>query len=388
MFSDSALPIINGVSLSIDALIRELRRQGHSVHLFTASYPRYEDPDPNTYRTMAIETPWAPGYPMAIPPFYGLLRKFRRHKFDVIHTHTPFTMGFVGLRWAQSHEIPIVSTYHTLYDRYVHYIPYIPRRYLRFKIAKHTNFYYNSVSQVICPSEAARKWLRRHSVDTPITVIPTPVFEKQMLDRSECRSKLGISPGERVMLYVGRLAKEKNLETLIQMAAIAMRKDPSIRLILVGDGPHRTACLELVRSLGIGDRVTFAGFVPRQEVDTFYAAADVFVFCSVTETQGLVVQEAMAYGLPAVVVVGGGAGENVVNGENGFLVKNDAETFANAVNALLSDDVLYSSLAEGAKRFVIGRSPAVTTQRVIQVYRSAMLGESREEVMEGSIHVR
>lgn len=388
MFSDSALPIINGVSLSIDALIRELRRQGHSVHLFTASFPNYEDPDPNTYRARAIITPWVPGYPMAIPPFYGLLKKFRRHRFDVIHTHTPFTMGFVGLRWAESHEIPIVSTYHTLYDRYAHYIPYIPRRYIRFKIAKHTSFYYNSVSHVICPSEAARKWLQRHSVDTPVTVIPTPVFERQMLDRPECRAKLGIAPGQKVMLYVGRLAKEKNLETLIQMASIAMRRDPSIRLILVGDGPHRTACLEMVRSLGIGDRVTFAGFVPRQEVDAFYAASDVFVFCSVTETQGLVVQEAMAYGLPAVAVVGGGAGENILNGENGFLVKNDAETFAEAVNILLSDDALYSKLAEGAKRFVGSRSPEATTAKVLQVYRGAISGEAVEEALEGSIHVR
>lgn len=388
MFSDSALPIINGVSLSIEALIRELRRQGHSVHLFTANYPKYEDPDPNTYRTRAIETPWAPGYPMAIPPFYDLLKKFRRHQFDIIHTHTPFTMGFVGLRWAQSHEIPIVSTYHTPYDRYVHYIPYFPRRYLRFKIAKHTNFYYNSVSRVICPSQAARKWLQRHSVDTPATVIPTPVFGRQMLDRSECRLKLGIAPGQKAMLYVGRLAKEKNLETLIQMASLAMRRDPSIRLILVGDGPHRAACLDLVRSLGIGDRVTFAGFIPRQAVDAYYAAADVFVFCSVTETQGLVVQEAMAYGLPAVAVAGGGAGENILNDENGFLVKNDAETFAEAVNMLLSDEVLYSRLAEGARRFVIGRSPEATTASVVSVYWSAIDGVAEGLPAGESFHVR
>src|SRR6185295_6790654 len=140
------------------------------------------DPDPNTYRFHALETPIARQYPLAIPPFFPMLRKFRRHTYDLIHTHTPFTIGFVGMRWAESHGIPLVATYHTLYDRYIHYIPYFPRRYLRFKLAKHTNFYYNKVDHVITPSEAALRWLRRHSVTTPATVVPTAALAKRFFD--------------------------------------------------------------------------------------------------------------------------------------------------------------------------------------------------------------
>lgn len=372
IFSDSALPILNGVSVSIDALIHELRNQGHSVHLFTARYPHYKDPDPNTYRFRAIETPIAKGYPISHPPFYRGLHRFRRHTFDILHTHTPFILGMVGLRWAESHEIPIVSTYHTLYDRYSHYIPILPRRYVRFRIAKHTNYYYNRVAHVITPSEASKKWLARHSVETPIAVIPTGIPRGALLNRSESRHQLGMSPDQRILLYVGRLAKEKNLGVLLEMASLVMANDPKVRLWMVGDGPYRDECTAIIRRLGIGDRVRLAGFVQRTEVDRYYAAADLFVFSSISETQGLVIQEAMMRGLPAVVVGGGGASVAVEDGVSGFVVRNDAVAFAERVLALLGNDSLYAHLSDGATRSVRQLSVPVMTQQVVAVYRQVI----------------
>lgn len=372
MFSDSALPILNGVSVSIDALIGELRELGHSVHLFTAAYPNFRDPDPNTYRFPAAETPWTKGYPLALPPFYTMLRHFRRHKFDVIHAQTPFTLGFVGLRWAQSHGIPIVGSYHTLYDKYVHYIPFFPKRYVRFKVAKHTNFFYNSVDRVITPSDSAHKWLLRHSVRKPIDVIPTGVASARMLDRSEVRMRLGITPESRVLLYVGRIAKEKNMRLLFEAAALAFRRDPHLRFWLVGDGPYRPECVEHARALGIGDRVKFVGDVPRADVDQYYAAADLFVFGSTTETQGLVVSEAMAYGLPAVVTYGGGAGASVRHGENGLMVKSDPLALAAAVVDLLGDDASYAAMSQAAGRSAQAYSSVDMARRVLNVYDQVM----------------
>ncbi len=371
MFTDSALPILNGVSVSVRSLVGELRMRGHSVTLFTASHPGYRDPDPNTYRFPAIQTPWARAYPLAIPPFYPMLRVFRSRTFDVVHTHTPFTLGFVGLRWAESHDLPIVSTYHTLYDRYAHYIP-LPRRYVRFKIAKHTNFYYNNVDHVITPSEAAMKWLVRHSVHRPVDVIPTGISAPGFFSRSETRMALGIAPSEKILLYVGRIAPEKNLITLFEAAAIAFAEDPTLRLWLVGDGPYRGEATEIVRALGIGDRVKFVGFVPREEVDRYYAAADLFVFTSVTETQGLVVQEAMSYGLPAIVAHGGGASASVVSGENGFVVKAEPREFAHRVLRTLGDDALFTALSEGARRSVRGHTAGDMAERVLDVYESVL----------------
>ena len=384
IFSDSALPVLNGVSMSIDLLINELRDRGHSVHLFTARHPKASKTDPNTHRFRAVETPWTKGYPLAFPPFYRMLRKFRRFEFDVIHTHTPFTIGFVGMRWAESHGIPIVSTYHTLYDRYVHYIPYFPRRYLRFKLAKHTNFYYNRVDHVITPSDAALKWLRRHSVSTPASVIPTDALPRKFLDRSEIRQTLGIPANQRILLYVGRLAKEKNMSTLFEMAAISLRKDPDQRLWLVGDGPYRAECVRMARDLGIGDRVKFVGFVPRTEVDKYYAAADLFVFPSITETQGLVVQEAMNYGLPAVAILGGGASEGIEDGVNGFTVKNDAGTFADEVLRVIRDPELLDHLSQGALKSARPVEGDAMCDRVVAVYREVIAARAEvpsQEVM-------
>lgn len=376
VFSDSALPILNGVSISIDALVREMRNQGHSVHVFTASHFRYKDPDPNTSRFLALTTPWARNYPLAVPPFYPMLHRFRKQPFDVIHTHTPFTIGFVGLRWAQSHGIPVVSTYHTLYDKYAHYIPLFPKRYVRYKIAKHTNFYYNQVDHVITPSEASMKWLRRHSVHRPITVIPTGVSRLLSVDRSETRQRFGIAPNHKVLLYVGRIAKEKNMSVLFEAAALVFASDPHARLWLVGDGPYREQCSQMARELGIGDRVKFVGFIPREEVDAYYAASDLFVFSSLTETQGLVVNEAMSYGLPAVVVNGGGAGASVVDDVNGLLVRNDSEQMAESILTILNDEQLAAKLSDGALRTGREYSVASMAERAVDVYRSVIQDES------------
>lgn len=372
IFSDSVLPVRNGVSISIDLLVQELRNQGHMVHIFAPRFPGYRETDPNTVRFRAIETPWSKGHPIAYPPYWRKLRRFRQHQFDVIHTHTPFIVGFVGLRWAESHQIPIVSTYHTLYDRYTHYMSALPRRYARFRVAKHTNFYYNSVDQVITPSEISKRWLLRHGIETPITVIPTGTPKPQLISRAEARQLLGIPPEQRIMLYVGRLAKEKNLETLLSMAKIVTENEKNARMWLVGDGPHREECLSIASKYGIGDRVKFVGSVPRQEVDKYYAAADLFTFASVTETQGLVLNEAMQYGLPAITVDGGGASEAIVQGENGFATRNDDTSLAESVLQILKDDDLYGRLCQGAERIAKLNTTEAMCGRVLEVYRLAI----------------
>lgn len=380
LFSDSALPVLNGVSVSIDALVRELRQMGHSVHIFTASHFGYKDPDPNTYRFAAAETPWTKGYPLAFPPFYPLLNQFRRHDFDLVHTHTPWTIGFVGLRWAQSHGLPVVSTYHTQYDKYTHYIPFVPKRYLRYKIAKHTNYYYNSVQHVITPSEASQRWLLRHSVKTPITVIPTGSMPKQMLDRADLRLRHRLAPEAKVLLYVGRIAQEKNMGVLFEAAAEVLRARPDTVFWLVGDGPAREDCAEIARSLGIGDRVRFVGFVPRHEVDAYYELADLFLFASMTETQGLVVQEAMSYGLPAVVVHGGGASSAITPDVDGFVVGNDPRHISGVALRLLDDEDLYTRISDAARKAVRTYTMRDMTLDVLKVYDQVLHGTHQPDL--------
>ncbi|CAN5550169.1 hypothetical protein BH11ARM2_BH11ARM2_15900 [soil metagenome] len=246
---------------------------------------------------------------------------------------------------------------------------------MRYRIAKHTNFYFNRVDRVITPSEASHRWLRRHSVETPVDVIPTASPRPPLLDRAETRRSLNIPPEAKVMLYVGRLAEEKNLETLLDAAALAFRADPALRLYLVGDGPHRPTLLAQVRRLGIGDRVRFAGFIPRDEVDRYYAASDLFFFASITETQGLAVQEAMLHGLPAVAVTGGGVTEAIEDGVNGYLVHNDPRELASAALDLLEDDEGHAAMSEAARRASRAYGIPEMAERVERTYRLAI--ESR-----------
>ncbi|MBS1713362.1 MAG: glycosyltransferase [Armatimonadetes bacterium] len=374
LFSDSALPVLNGVSVSVDALVRSLRDEGHSVFLYTSLYARFRDSDPNVTRFLAVRTPWTKDYPLAVPPFYPWFHDFKKGRFDIVHTHTPFTVGMVGLRWAQSLEIPVVATYHTHYDKYAHYVPFFPKRYLRYKIAKHTNFYYGSVDQVVTPSEASKRWLKRHSVKRPITVVPTGVPEPKALDRRAVRAGFEVHPMRKVVLYVGRLALEKNLSTLLEAAPLMIERDKEVEIWIVGDGPARDEYLNQARALGIGDRVRFWGFKPRSELDAYYAAADVFAFPSMTETQGLVVLEAMSHGLPAVVVQGGGASGAVESGQNGFVVANDPHDVAEAVVKLLSDPLLHSAVSERARATGLSSTVGAMTRRVLDVYQAALSG--------------
>ena len=366
------MPIVNGVSVSIELLVEELRARSHSVHIFTAGRRKHTDTDPNIHRFPSVELPFAPGYALAFPPFYPMLKGFRRHEFDLIHTHTPYTIGSVGLRWAESHGLPIVSTYHTLYQRYAHYIPFFPKWYVRYKIAKHTNYYYNRCDRVIAPSEAALSSLRRHSVKRPISVIPTGNPAAVRGSKTQAREATGARDGDRILLYVGRIAKEKNLSVLFEAVQRVMQEKDDVRLWLVGDGPYRKECQKMARELGIGDRVRFTGMIPRAEVEKYYMVADIFVFSSVTETQGLVIGEAMAHGVPAVAVRGGGASAAIENDVNGYVVGNSSAQFSETVLRILNNPSLHGRISEGARRSVKLWTSGDACEEVLKVYSTAL----------------
>lgn len=372
MFTDSYMPVLNGVSVSIQTLVEELRSRGHSVHVFTSRYPKHKDNDPNIVRFNAIHTPWTGEYPMAIPPFYPFVRGFRRQNFDIVHTHTPYTVGYVGMRWAESENLPLVSTYHTWYEKYVHYIPFFPRWYLLYKIWKHTNYYYNLCNHVIVPSDAAQRSLKRHFVNRPISVIPTGIPSPAKVDRGQARAAMGLREDEKLLLYVGRIAQEKNIPFLLRAASKVMRENPKTKLALVGEGPFRTEAEGMVRNLGMGDKTKFIGELSRKELDAYYASADLFIFASVTETQGLVIGEAMQFGVPAIAVQGGGASASISEDENGFVVNRDEEQFADACRRVLSNPAVAARLSRGALSGSKLWTSAKMCDEVLEVYASAM----------------
>lgn len=379
VFSDSVLPVLNGVSVSIDSLIGSLRDRGHSVTVYTSRFRGHSDPDPNFRRFLSVRSPWTGDYPLAVPPFYAWFREFEQRNFDLVHTHTPFTVGMVGLRWAQTLDLPVVSTYHTRYDKYAHYVPFFPRPYVRYKVAKHTHFYYNSVGLVACPSQPTLRWLRRHSVHTPAEIVPTGIPLPKAIERQAARRELGVGENHCVGLYCGRIAIEKNIEVVLRATAEVVADHPDFRLWLVGDGPARNHYTAMARALQIGDRVRFWGGVPRSEVDQFYAAADVFTFGSMTETQGLVVAEAMSYRLPTVVVGGGGASAAVLEGETGFIVENDALRMADRITTLVRNRDLRGRMGGRAKAHAETMTTSAMADRMLDAYRRLLSLDGRTE---------
>jgi glycosyltransferase involved in cell wall biosynthesis len=373
LFSESAPPIVNGVSVSVETLRRALIGLGHEVHLYTNRFPRHHETDPQVHRFLALTFPIWRSYPLTIPPAYPWLAGFRRQVFDIVHTHTPFPVGMIGLRWGESDSLPIVSTYHTLYDRYAHYVPLIPRRSVRARLARHTHYYYNRCDHVITPSDTARRWLERHAVRRPITVIPTGTGQVAAPSREEARTRLGLPADLPLVLWVGRLAREKNWPLWVATIRALADRGQRFGVLIVGDGPERRA---MQRALDGHVTNFWLGVMPPPDVPLAYAAANAFLFTSLTETQGLVVQEARRQGLPVVAAASGGVVE-VLRGDPGArLVRPDAGKLADAIDSLLA-----------CRGGVPG--PAMLTdremaERVLNVYRQVL--ELRADVVRSDSH--
>ncbi|MDR5708379.1 MAG: glycosyltransferase family 4 protein [Armatimonadota bacterium] len=375
LFSDSYRPRLSGVVHSVAALVRALRRRGVRAHLFAPAHPGYRDPEPDVHRLRAFRLPQYPDFPLLVPVQPGMMRRIQAIGPAVIHVHSPFTAGRLGLGAARALGVPLIFTHHTLYPEYVHYIPWIPRAVAARLVRAHVVRFCNRCDAVIAPSRAVRDLLRAQGVRSRIEVIPTAALDLEGIARipPADRRVLGIPPHRVLLVYVGRLAREKNLDLLLEAFARACNARP-LHLLLVGHGPQRTELERRAREAGILDRVTFAGALPHEEALAWMKASDVFVFASRTETQGLAVVEAMACGLPVTAVRATGTSETVTHGQTGLLVDPDPEALASAMARLVDQPGLQRELAEQARAAATQWSEAAQAERVLALYRSVQEG--------------
>ncbi len=357
------------------ALVQGLRRLGAKPSLFAPAYPGYRDPEPDVYRLPSFRLPRYPDFPLLLPVQPGLLRQVRAIQPEVVHVHSPFTAGQLGLRAARALGVPVVFTHHTLYPEYVHYVPCVPRSFAAWAVRAHVVRFCNRCDAVIAPSRAVAELLEAQGVRSRIVVIPTAGLDLAAIDRipASDRAVLGIPRDRVLVLYAGRLAQEKNLNLLLEAFHLASR-GRNLHLLLVGDGPDRHLLEHEARLKGILDRVTFAGALPHEAVLGWMKASDVFVFASRTETQGLAVVEAMACGLPVAAVDATGTSETVVHGRTGFLVPPDPAALADAVACLADQPELRATLGAQARAEAVRWSLAALAERVLEVYRSVREG--------------
>ncbi len=331
-FTEIYRPVVNGVVESVEALAEGMRSRGHDVYCFAPRMPGYAETDGPVFRMPSLPLPTRTPYRLTLPlvsrrNLNGVIKRL-----SLVHVHSPFVTGWMGLRYARRYGMPLVFTYHTQLEAYAHYVPFEPNA-TRFAAAQLTRTFANNADAVVVPTPAMAVRLREIGVTAKIEIVPTGIdlarFGGGRRDEA-LRTRAGLNEGDRLVLFVGRLAKEKNLELLLR--ALAAVRDESLKLVVAGDGPVRHELERKARELGVASRTRFLGAVARTDLPNLYASADAFVMPSTTETQGLVLAEALAAG--AYVIAADAPQNRDVLGETGLLVPGTVEAFARALGTI------------------------------------------------------
>ncbi|HET7197883.1 MAG TPA: glycosyltransferase, partial [Burkholderiales bacterium] len=295
-----------------------------------------------------------------------------RGSFDLVHIHTPFVAHYAGVRCARRAAVPCIATYHTFFEEYLHhYLPALPRRFGRALARRFTRSQCRDVQALIAPSEPMRAVLLEYGVTTPIHVLPTglPADRFRPGDGAAFRAATGIAPDAPLALYIGRVAHEKNIGFLIDMFREVARAVPRAALVIAGEGPARPALEAQAAALGLSGRVRFVGYLDRNTaLLDCYAAANVFVFASRTETQGLVLLEAMAQAAPVVSTAELGTRSILTSQSGALVVPEEKQSFAAAVVRVLGEPELAAQLARRGREYARTWSSAAMAGRLAGLY--------------------
>jgi glycosyltransferase involved in cell wall biosynthesis len=362
-FTECYRPIVNGVVASIDALCDGLRAHGVAVTTIAPHFPHFVDDARDVVRVPSLPLPTQTAYRLCVPYLNGDDRR-RLRGIDVVHAHSPFVTGWMGASYARRNDVPLVFTYHTRLDAYAHYAPF-DRATTERAMIELTRRYANAADAVIVPTSAMEARLRELGVHAPITVVPSAIdVERFAAGRRSAlvRARLGADDDAPLALVVSRLGLEKNVELALDAAA----RCAGLRFAIVGDGPHRAALEERARRLGLAGRVRFTGALARERLPDVYASVDAFVFPSTTDTQGLVLAEALAAGLP-VVAVESDASRDVL-GPAGRIVPPDAELLADGIQAAAAAGRNESAVHLAFSRFTV----EMQTRRILDLYREVL----------------
>lgn len=374
MFTNTFSPHIGGVAHSVAWLAESLRGAGHAVLVVAPEFPGFRENEPGVARIPAVQNFRGSDFSVPIPLTRSLGETLAGFSPDIVHSHHPFLLGDTALRVSASFDRPIVYTYHTRYELYGHYVaqdaPVLRRLVLGIALG-----YCDLCDAVIAPSRSMAGFLEEHGVRTPTSVIPTGI-DIAMFDRSDGRagrSAAGIPDGAFVVGHVGRLAPEKNLDYLADAVCRFLAVEERAHFLAIGDGPMRVPMRDLFAARGLAGRVHLPGAMEAERLAAMYAAMDVFAFSSHSETQGLVLAEAMAAGVPVVALDAFGAREVVRDRLNGRLLPSDAraDEFAEAVRWIANlgreqRRTLFRAARRTARLFT--RERAVL--RTLELYRS------------------
>jgi glycosyltransferase involved in cell wall biosynthesis len=373
LFTNNYLPFCGGVTISVETLRRGLEARGHAVWVMAPRFRGAADGGPRVLRYPSIPATTYPEFPLAVPFAPAMTARVRALDVEIFHAHHPFLLGPAAARLARRGGRPLVFTYHTRYEKYAHYVP-VRRPLVEATALRLSTRFAARADAVIAPSVVVRDELVRRGVRAPVAVVPTGIDLAHFRPgpRGAAREALGLPEGDPVLLYVGRLDREKSVDRVLLAFDLVASTMPRARLVLVGHGKEAERLRQAAGGLAAASRVTFLGVRAHDTLPACYQAADVFLFASETETQGLVLAEAAACGLPAVAVDAPGCDEVVRDGETGLLTKSDPTALAEAAVGLLLDRARRAAMA-GRARDVAAREFDVRLQidRTLAVYAEA-----------------
>ncbi len=369
--SDCYYPRVNGVSTSIQTFRQRMREMGHRVSLMVPDYPAVADDDEDTHRV--------PSRKVWLDPEDRLMRGADSRRMlrtlptvDLVHVQTPFMAHQVGVRYARAHGVPVVETYHTYFEEYLYnYIPALPRNLLRLAARSFSRRQCGELDALVVPSTAMLDVLRGYGIATPATVLPTGLRLDDFAsgDGDAFRRAQGIAATRPVMLYVGRVAFEKNIEFLFEVVDQVRVTQPDVLLVVAGEGTAESRLRHSAARRGLSEHVRFVGYLRRDgELQSCYKAADVFVFASRTETQGLVLLEAMACGTPVVSTAYMGTREVLAGCDGALVARDDSGHFAEQVTRILRSPELRVTLAGEALRHAGRWSDRTLADRLAAFY--------------------
>lgn len=395
MFTDAYFPRINGVAVSVKSYASELTKIGHEVCVVCLEYPQEQqnssffnekiDDEAETFKIIRIPS-WRVIFSkedrMArLETWLFIKKKVDEFAPDVVHINSEFTVGYLGSIYARHRKIPLVFTFHTMWEDYLHnYINFLPVVSTKKIGVDLVRYYLKRADVIISPTNRIAEVVERYGVHREVEILPTGIpDEKQSFSKlkylafqTKLFSKFPDLKGKKILIFVGRVVKEKNLYFLFDVLKNIQKKNKKTALLFIGDGPYLNELKELSENENLTKSVFFTGYIPKKELPYFYKIANVFVFPSLTETQGLVTVEAMLQGLP-VVAIGELGTKDVMKGDNGgFMVENNVEEFSGKVELLLENDSLWEQKSAEALEWGKQWNISSLTPKLVECYEKAV----------------
>ena len=379
--TDTYLPQINGVAISIRSFSEQLEKQGHSVTIIGPKTEKNQESTAKLWRFKSFPFPFQPEYRI-ISPLSKKLKHFEKNNFDIIHIHTPFFMGHLGQFLSWKYNIPMIHTYHTLWADYLHYFPILPEKICKkmdlFLLSKN---FCNRCSQILVPSEPIKQTLLEYKVSKPITILPTGIDTSITISNKQIetfKKKWALPNNKDIIVFVGRLGIEKNIYFLVETFKSIFKNQSNTHLLIIGDGPERENISQYISKLSLTDHVTLTGYLDQTDVFAGIMASKIISFPSTSETQGLSLLEGLNLGKPAVCINQKGVKEIIRNDQGGFLTDGTKTHYVEAALSLLTQPELYEKKSKEAKLRALDFSAPTLTKKLITIYNKTVKDYSKK----------